>query len=200
MEKYVSINTRNIFNYLTNINIIYIYNKIRLNLIHSINICKKCWLIKSKNVLIIIFDKNEDNNICIFININNLNDIKIYKYENYIYMYKSILNNIISVYNNSYLRIYYPNRKYVYNDYYINYTKIPKKNKFNNRLYYITYKMKNNIKNKIKIENEYKNIENLFYYHNSVVLIYIKIRKPEGLYSLYFRQNNAIRKIKLILI
>ena len=57
--KYVKINYKNIYNYLTTSNIKYINNKIinLINLFNLINIIKislHCWLIKDKNLLLII--------------------------------------------------------------------------------------------------------------------------------------------------
>jgi len=59
-NKYIKINTKNIYNYLTSDNILYINNKINskniypeiyTNLLYSIKISIKSWLIKDKNIL-----------------------------------------------------------------------------------------------------------------------------------------------------
>ena len=116
-NKYIKINIKNIYNYLTIRNIAYINKKITyygnieslyicidFNFLDAIKISNQSWLIKDKNILIIEYYYDHykyDCNLFIYININNIDDIKIYKYENNYYKsYTNILNCIyVSFFN-----------------------------------------------------------------------------------------------------
>ena len=219
--KYIKINTENIYNYLTYGNMDYISKKIcyyiKINnkytyfsLLDFIKISKQSWLIKDKNVLIIQYyyqqidyeNQHADYNLFLFINIKNLDDIKIYKYENNCYkVYINILNNIFVKYINSFnFSVYkYTEIKNIEkpNKTNLNYLKKIKKTRLNNKnnenkeLIFHYKNLKIN-----KIRDLYHNYSYIFNYIN--YKIYIKFSLLEQ--RLYYYRNLRLGKIQLLLI
>ena len=109
MEKYIKINTKNIYNYLTIDDIIYINKKFEYRQINLINAIKNnigSWLIKDKNILLINLKDTIDKLLIIIININNLDNIKIH-HNYYINSFVCLLNNIRVDYYNKRINIVY---------------------------------------------------------------------------------------------
>jgi len=217
-QKYIKINTKNIYNYITDNNIKYINDKINsygniiyydtlidFSLLDSLKINKQTFIIKDKNLLIIehcsIFI--DYYNFFIFININNLDDIKIYKYNNkYIISYSNLLNNIYVRYINSFSLTVYNNTtkiKFIKKNTETNLNIITgiRKNRLNNKNYknqefifhYKNFKIN-------KIEDIYPYNSYIFYYIN--YKIYINYKAPS--YVRRYYTNLSIRKIKFLLI
>jgi len=192
IKKFIKINNTNIYKYLTSSDILYINNKIKLylnsiifNLIDIIKLYNDNWLIKNKNILLINYK-----NIIFSININNLDDIILYnKYKK---ITNFLLNNIIK--NKTSLK--YSNDIIIRNKYTTsNYNVIIKKNLFN-KIFSIFYNIKNFKLTKLIDEN--LNFGNVFYYYK--YNIYIKFWSTYSDWYLNYRQEAAIRKIKLLLI
>jgi len=195
-KKYVKINHKNIYNYLNKSNIKYINDKFFVYRMDLIYIIKQslhcCWLIKDKNVLIINFK----NNISLaytylIININNLDDIKIYNHDNISTItYKCLLNDtrIQYYFDNEFIC----NITYYKKNVYKNRKLIPKKNSLNNK-YYIMLK-----KGKIlKMYEKNMHYGNLLYYKNYNIYIKFYVFSDVWFYNALF---GPIRKIKLLFI
>lgn len=190
-KKYVKINDKNIYKYLTNKNI----NIINYN--NYVKYCDCCWLIKDKNIMLCRYIGSN----LMVINLNNINNIKIY-YHNYsnschkkLYEYRDILNNIVVKYYILQTNYYYNNKNiYIYKCKYEN--KIEKK-KNQYTIIYKNYK-KNRIFKEIK---EYYYYYNLFYYKNYKIYIKFYVNFIYGyIFVNYKKILHIINKNKLLLI
>jgi len=190
-RKYIKINNKNIYNYLTEEQIMY-FDKKYIYFLNDLNILINdsifSWLIIDKNILVIILGvPSPILYIIIYINNNNTIKFKVYYYNNIVCYYFN--NNMIRYDKNTNSRTYYHNGCQILT-HGLYYKKI-----YNKKIKYdIIYNYhKSYIKKMIYHYKTYLFI-NIFNYINFNIYIKFKIN------NINFNLINIIKKIKLILI
>ena len=190
-RKYIKINNKNIYNYLTEEQIMY-FDKKYIYFLNDLNILINdsifSWLIIDKNILVIILGApNPILYIIIYINNNNTIKFKVYYYNNIVCYYFN--NNMIRYDKNTNTRTHYHNGHQI----------------ITHGLYY--KKIYNKIKYDIIYNNHKSYIKKIIYYYKTFLFINIFNYINFNIYIKYkinnyinFNLINIIKKIKLILI